>query len=161
MQTYETFGNVSKLDTPTFFFGMRNNEKIQIEIDKGKILIVELKTITEPDENGVRTVFFDMNGQARRIQVKDENIQTSHLAKVKADKGNPSHIGAQMPGTIIEVNVAEGDQVEAGQSLIISEAMKMETTVQAPFKGTIKKIHVSANDSVETQDLLIEIEAEA
>lgn len=65
-----------------------------------------------------------------------------------------------MPGTIIEVNVAEGDQVEAGQSLIISEAMKMETTVQAPFKGTISKIYVAANDSVETQDLLIEIEPE-
>ncbi|ARJ51553.1 pyruvate carboxylase [Staphylococcus lutrae] len=159
IQTHEQFGNVATLDTPTFFFGMRNNEKIQIEIDKGKILIVELKTITEPDENGVRTVFFDMNGQARRIQVKDENIQTSHVARVKADKQNATHIGAQMPGTIIEVNVKEGDVVEAGQSLIISEAMKMETTVQAPFKGTVKKVHVVANESVETQDLLVEIEA--
>ncbi|WP_281185937.1 pyruvate carboxylase [Staphylococcus schleiferi] len=161
VKTYEQFGNVAILDTPTFFFGMRDNEKIEIEIDKGKILIIQLKTITNPDENGVRTVFFDMNGQARRIQVKDENIQASHLAKPKADKVDPTHIGAQMPGTIIEVKVAEGEQVEAGQSLIISEAMKMETTIQAPFKGTIKKIHVSANDSIESQDLLIEIEAES
>lgn len=161
VKTYEQFGNVAILDTPTFFFGMRDNEKIEIEIDKGKILIIQLKTITNPDENGVRTVFFDMNGQARRIQVKDENIQASHLAKPKADKTDSSHIGAQMPGTIIEVKVAEGEQVEAGQSLIISEAMKMETTIQAPFKGTIKKVHVSANDSIESQDLLIEIEAES
>ncbi|MDR5603574.1 pyruvate carboxylase [Staphylococcus coagulans] len=161
VKTYEQFGNVAILDTPTFFFGMRDNEKIEIEIDKGKILIIQLKTITNPDENGVRTVFFDMNGQARRIQVKDENIQASHLAKPKADKADSSHIGAQMPGTIIEVKVAEGEQVAAGQSLIISEAMKMETTVQAPFKGTIKKVHVSANDSIESQDLLIEIEAES
>ncbi|MBF1993650.1 pyruvate carboxylase [Staphylococcus schleiferi] len=161
VKTYEQFGNVAILDTPTFFFGMRDNEKIEIEIDKGKILIIQLKTITNPDENGVRTVFFDMNGQARRIQVKDENIQASHLAKPKADKADSTHIGAQMPGTIIEVKVAEGEQVEAGQSLIISEAMKMETTIQAPFKGTIKKIHVSANDSIESQDLLIEIEAES
>ncbi|MGX0563664.1 pyruvate carboxylase [Staphylococcus schleiferi] len=161
VKTYEQFGNVAILDTPTFFFGMRDNEKIEIEIDKGKILIIQLKTITNPDENGVRTVFFDMNGQARSIQVKDENIQASHLAKPKADKADPTHIGAQMPGTIIEVKVAEGEQVEAGQSLIISEAMKMETTIQAPFKGTIKKIHVSANDSIESQDLLIEIEAES
>ncbi len=161
VKTYEQFGNVAILDTPTFFFGMRDNEKIEIEIDKGKILIIQLKTITNPDENGVRTVFFDMNGQARRIQVKDENIQASHLAKPKADKADLSHIGAQMPGTIIEVKVAEGEQVEAGQSLIISEAMKMETTIQAPFKGTIKKVHVSANDSIESQDLLIEIEAES
>ncbi len=161
VKTYEQFGNVAILDTPTFFFGMRDNEKIEIEIDKGKILIIQLKTITNPDENGVRTVFFDMNGQARRIQVKDENIQASHLAKPKADKTDSSHIGAQMPGTIIEVKVAEGEQVEAGQALIISEAMKMETTIQAPFKGTIKKVHVSANDSIESQDLLIEIEAES
>ncbi len=161
VKTYEQFANVAILDTPTFFFGMRDNEKIEIEIDKGKILIIQLKTITNPDENGVRTVFFDMNGQARRIQVKDENIQASHLAKPKADKADSSHIGAQMPGTIIEVKVAEGEQVEAGQSLIISEAMKMETTIQAPFKGTIKKVHVSANDSIESQDLLIEIEAES
>ncbi len=161
VKTYEQFGNVAILDTPTFFFGMRDNEKIEIEIDKGKILIIQLKTITNPDENGVRTVFFDMNGQARRIQVKDENIQASHLAKPKADKADSSHIGAQMPGTIIEVKVAEGEQVEAGQSLIISEAMKMETTIQAPFKGTIKKVHISANDSIESQDLLIEIEAES
>ncbi len=161
VKTYEQFGNVAILDTPTFFFGMRDNEKIEIEIDKGKILIIQLKTITNPDENGVRTVFFDMNGQARRIQAKDENIQASHLAKPKADKTDSSHIGAQMPGTIIEVKVAEGEQVEAGQSLIISEAMKMETTIQAPFKGTIKKVHVSANDSIESQDLLIEIEAES
>ncbi len=161
VKTYEQFGNVAILDTPTFFFGMRDNEKIEIEIDKGKILIIQLKTITNPDENGVRTVFFDMNGQARRIQVKDENIQASHLAKPKADKADSSHIGAQMPGTIIEVKVAEGEQVETGQSLIISEAMKMETTIQAPFKGTIKKVHVSANDSIESQDLLIEIEAES
>lgn len=160
MQTFESFGDVSLLDTPTFFFGMRDNETIKIEIDKGKVLVITLQTITQPDENGMRTVFFEMNGQARRIQVKDENIQAIHMAKPKADKGNPSHIGAQMPGTVIDVKVAENETVEAGQSLIITEAMKMETTVQAPFKGIVKAIHVQNNDGIETGDLLIEIERE-
>lgn len=160
MQTFESFGDVSLLDTPTFFFGMRANETIKIEIDKGKVLVITLQTITQPDENGMRTVFFEMNGQARRIQVKDENIQATHMAKPKADKGNPSHIGAQMPGTVIDVKVAENETVEAGQSLIITEAMKMETTVQAPFKGIVKAIHVQNNDGIETGDLLIEIERE-
>lgn len=158
VQTYEKFGDVSILDTPTFFFGMRDNETVEIEIDKGKILIITLKTITKPDENGMCTVFFDMNGQARRVQIKDENVQASHLAKPKADKSNPTHIGAQMPGTVLQVNVSEGDAVEANQSLIITEAMKMETTIQAPFKGTVKKVHVSPNEGIETGDLLIEIE---
>ena len=158
VQTYEKFGDVSILDTPTFFFGMRDNETVEIEIDKGKILIITLKTITKPDENGMCTVFFDMNGQARRVQIKDENVQASHLAKPKADKSNPTHIGAQMPGTVLQVNVSEGDAVEANQSLIITEAMKMETTIQAPFRGTVKKVHVSPNEGIETGDLLIEIE---
>ncbi|RIO55863.1 pyruvate carboxylase, partial [Mammaliicoccus sciuri] len=64
--TQEQFGNVSLLDTPTFFFGMRSNETVEIEIDTGKRLIITLKTITEPDEKGIRTIFYDMNGQARR-----------------------------------------------------------------------------------------------
>lgn len=140
IQTFEKFGDVSILDTPTFFFGMRDNETVEIEIDKGKILIITLKTITKPDENGMCTVFFDMNGQARRVRIKDENVQSSKRAKPKADKSNPTHIGAQMPGTVLQVDVSEGDEVEANQSLIITEAMKMETTVQAPFKGIVKKI---------------------
>ncbi len=102
--------------------------------------------------------FFDMNGQARRVRIKDENVQSSKRAKPKADKSNPTHIGAQMPGTVLQVDVSEGDEVEANQSLIITEAMKMETTVQAPFKGIVKKIHVFPNDGIETGDLLIEVE---
>ncbi|MFO3703295.1 pyruvate carboxylase [Staphylococcus felis] len=160
VKTYQQFGRISILDTPTCFFGMRDNETIEIEIDKGKILIVTLKTITKPDENGFRTVFFDMNGQARRIQVKDENIKAENVLKPKADKSNTNHIGAQMPGTVIEVKVKDGDQVEVGQSLLITEAMKMETTIQAPFKGTVKKVYVTANDSIATQDLLIELTPE-
>src|SRR5699024_4984808 len=63
ISTQEQYGNVSLLDTPTFFFGMRANETVEIEIDTGKRLIITLKTITEPDEKGVRTIFYDMNGQ--------------------------------------------------------------------------------------------------
>ncbi|MGV3243688.1 pyruvate carboxylase [Staphylococcus sp. 11262D007BW] len=158
IQTVKEFGDISTLDTPTCFFGMKENETIEIEIDKGKILIVTLKTITKPDEQGYRTVFFDMNGQARRIQVKDEHVKTEQLSKPKVDRNQPNHIGAQMPGTVIDVKVQEGETVESGQALMITEAMKMETTIQAPFKGTIQKIHTSQNDTIETNDLLIEIE---
>ena len=158
--TQKQFGNVSLLDTPTFFFGMRSNETVEIEIDTGKRLIITLKTITEPDEKGIRTIFYDMNGQARRIFIQDENVKANESVKPKADKLNPNHIGAQMPGSVTEVKIAEGESVTSGQALLITEAMKMETTIQAPFDGVVKKVTVQSGEAIETGDLLIEIEKE-
>jgi pyruvate carboxylase len=63
-----------------------------------------------------------------------------------------------MPGTVTKILCAEGDRVERGDHLLITEAMKMETTIQAPFKGVIKKIHVSDGTAIETNDLLLEFE---
>ncbi|WP_059747191.1 pyruvate carboxylase [Staphylococcus haemolyticus] len=158
MQTKQQYGDLSLLDTPTFFFGMRNGETVEIEIDTGKRLIIKLETISEPDENGYRTIYYVMNGQARRISIKDENIKTNTNLKPKADKTNPSHIGAQMPGSVTEVKVTVGEEVKVNQPLLITEAMKMETTIQAPFNGTIKQVTVVNGDAIATGDLLIEIE---
>ena len=158
MQTKQQYGDLSLLDTPTFFFGMRNGETVEIEIDTGKRLIIKLETISEPDENGYRTIYYVMNGQARRISIKDENIKTNTNLKPKADKSNPNHIGAQMPGSVTEVKVTVGEEVKVNQPLLITEAMKMETTIQAPFNGTIKQVTVVNGDAIATGDLLIEIE---
>ncbi|MDU0443159.1 pyruvate carboxylase [Staphylococcus haemolyticus] len=158
MQTKQQYGDLSLLDTPTFFFGMRNGETVEIEIDTGKRLIIKLETISEPDENGYRTIYYVMNGQARRISIKDENIKTNTNLKPKANKSNPSHIGAQMPGSVTEVKVTVGEEVKVNQPLLITEAMKMETTIQAPFNGTIKQVTVVNGDAIATGDLLIEIE---
>ena len=158
IQTREQYGNLSLLDTPTFFFGMRNGETVEIEIENGKRLIIKLETISEADENGTRTIYYVMNGQARRIKIKDENIKTNANVKPKADKTNPNHIGAQMPGSVTEVKVSVGDEVKVNQPLLITEAMKMETTIQAPFNGVIKKVTIGNGDAIATGDLLIEIE---
>lgn len=158
IQTKEQYGDLSLLDTPTFLFGMRNGETVEIEIDTGKRLIIKLETISEPDENGNRTIYYAMNGQARRIYIKDENVKTNANVKPKADKTNPSHIGAQMPGSVTEVKVDVGDEVKANQPLLITEAMKMETTIQAPFDGVIKQVTVVSGDAIATGDLLIEVE---
>ncbi|MEB5793281.1 pyruvate carboxylase [Staphylococcus hominis] len=158
IQTRQQYGNLSLLDTPTFFFGMRNGETVEIEIENGKRLIIKLETISEADEKGNRTIYYVMNGQARRIMIKDENIKTNANVKPKADKTNPNHIGAQMPGSVTEVKVSVGDEVKVNQPLLITEAMKMETTIQAPFNGVIKKVTVGNGDAIATGDLLIEIE---
>ena len=65
-----------------------------------------------------------------------------------------------MPGSVTEVKTKEGESVKSGQALLITEAMKMETTIQAPFEGVVRKITVQSGDAIETGDLLIEIEKE-
>ncbi len=155
----EQYGDISVLDTPTFLYGMRLGEEVEIEIEKGKTLIVRLVSIGEPQADGTRAVYFELNGQPREVVIKDESVKTTVTAKQKADQGNPAHIGASMPGTVIRVVVEKGDKVSKGDHLMITEAMKMETTVQAPFDGVIKQVHVSSGDGIQPGDLLIELES--
>lgn len=154
---YETYGDMSVLDTPTFFYGMRLGEEIEVEIEQGKTLIVKLVSIGHAQADGTRVVYFELNGQPREVVIKDKNVQTTVEAKPKADKTNQNHIGATMPGTVIKVICEKGEKVKKGDHLIITEAMKMETTVQAPFDGTVKDIHVQNGDAIQTGDLLIEL----
>ncbi|MBM7553301.1 pyruvate carboxylase [Thalassobacillus pellis] len=154
----EQYGNVSVLDTPTFFYGMRLGEEIELDIEQGKTLIVKLISIGEPQIDGTRTVFFELNGQPREIVVKDENVKAAVKERPKVDKSNDKHIGASMPGTVIKVISEKGEHVKKGDHLMITEAMKMETTVQAPFDGKIKDIYVENNDAIHVGDLLIELE---
>ncbi|WP_284140935.1 pyruvate carboxylase [Virgibacillus sp. LDC-1] len=155
---YETYGNVSVLDTPTFFYGMKLGEEIEVEIEPGKILIVKLISISEPRSDGTRVIYFEMNGQPREVVVRDESIKAETAAKPKADATNEKQIGATMPGTVIKVLCEKGEHVQKGDYLLITEAMKMETTVQAPFAGVIKNIHCSDGDAITVNDLLIEFE---
>lgn len=154
---HEKFADVSVLDTLTFFYGMRLGEEIEVEIEEGKTLFIKLVSISEAKSDGTRTVYFELNGQPREITIKDESIESKTEAKQKIDPDNDCHIGATMPGTIVNVNCSEGDQVKKGDPLIITEAMKMETTIQAPFDGTIERIYIENGDEIDVNDLLIEL----
>ncbi|MGW9019136.1 pyruvate carboxylase, partial [Priestia megaterium] len=155
-EKFKRFGDISVLDTPTFLYGMRLGQEIEIEIEKGKILIVKLVSIGQAQSDGTRTVYFELNGQPREVIIKDESVKPTIKAKMAADPTNPTHIGATMPGTVIKVLVQKGDKVSKGEHLIITEAMKMETTIQAPFDGIVKDIYVSNGESIQPGNLLIE-----
>ncbi len=71
---------------------------------------------------------------------------------------SPGHVSTSMPGTIVDVVVSVGDEVDAGDPVLITEAMKMETEIQAPIKGIIKAIHVTKGESVNPDEALVEIE---
>lgn len=156
-KTVEQYGNLSVLDTPTFLYGMRLGEEIEIEIEKGKTLMVKLVSIGQAQPDGTRTVYFELNGQSREVIIKDESIKTTVVSRLKADPTNSNHLSATMPGTVIKVLVQKGEKVSKGEHLIITEAMKMETTIQASFDGTVKDIHVLSGEGIQPGDLLIEL----
>jgi pyruvate carboxylase len=157
IKTDEQYGTISFLDTPTFLYGMRLGEEIEVEIETGKTLIVKLVSIGHPQADGVRVVYFELNGQPREVYIKDESIKSTVISRIKADPKNDKHLSASMPGTVVKVVVEKGEKVERGDHLMITEAMKMETTVQAPFSGIVKELYVLNGDAIKTGDLLLEL----
>ncbi|KOY82546.1 pyruvate carboxylase [Lysinibacillus macroides] len=157
-KTAESFGNISVLDTPTFLYGLKLGEIIEVEIEKGKTLIIKLVSIGEPQHDGTRVLYFELNGQSRELIIQDMTVEVDGSIALKADPSNPNQIGATMPGTVLKVVVSKGSPVKRGDHLLITEAMKMETTVQAPKDGIVKEVYVVAGDAISTGDLLIEME---
>lgn len=154
---YNQFGDVTLLDTPTFFQGIRLGETVNVQIEKGKILIIRLDEIGEPDIEGNRVLFFNLNGQRREITVKDTSIVSAVKTRRKAEPTNREQIGATMSGSVLDVLVKKGDTVKRGDTLMVTEAMKMETAIEAPFDGEIAHLYVVAGDPISSGDLLIEV----
>jgi pyruvate carboxylase len=155
------FSDTSVLPTLTFFFGMEKGEEIGVEIEPGKTLIIKFLTVGDPHPDGKRLVSFELNGIAREVMILDKSLARAGLAEgnAKADAGNPLHVGAPMPGAVVAVTVAPGEQVAEGQKLLTMEAMKMETTVYAERSGKIAEVLVRPGAQVEAGDLLIRYEA--
>lgn len=154
---YNQFGDVTLLDTPTFFQGIRLGETVNVQIEKGKILIIRLDEIGEPDIEGNRVLFFNLNGQRREIIVKDTSIVSAVKTRRKAEPTNREQIGATMSGSVLDILVKKGDTVKRGDTLMVTEAMKMETAIEAPFDGEIVHLYVVAGDPISSGDLLIEV----
>lgn len=156
-KAYEQFADIKVLDTPTFFSGMRAGEKINVEIEKGKNLIIRLDQVGEADIEGNRTLFFNLNGQRREINVKDTSIKSTVVAKRKAEPTNKEQIGATMSGSVLQVLVKQGDKVKRGDTLMVTEAMKMETAIEARFDGVVDHLYVTEGEPISSGDLLIEV----
>ena len=153
----DSFGDISVLDTPTFLYGLKIGEEIEVEIEKGKTLIIKLVSIGEAQYDGTRVLYFELNGQSRELVIQDLTVEVDGSLALKADPTNPNQIGATMPGTVLKVVVNKGSKVKRGDHLLITEAMKMETTVQASKDGIVKEVYASAGDAISTGDLLIEL----
>jgi len=151
------FGKVSVLPTPAFFYGLRPRQEISVEIEEGKVLIIQLINIGEPDKDGRRTINFELNGIAREVQILDKGVTAETKARVKADLGDPLQVAAPIPGLIVTLSTSVGGKVAKGDRLFMMEAMKMQTSVYAAEDGVVAEIHAAIGDTVESKDLIIKM----
>lgn len=84
-------------------------------------------------------------------------VGSSSTLRRKVNPRTPSEIGSPVTGMVVEINVKEGDRVEAGQAVFVMSAMKMETVVQAPLTGIVKTVYANANDLIEGGDIVVEL----
>jgi len=155
----EEYGEVDQLPTPTFLFGLEVGECGRVEIEPGKTLVVRLMAVGGINEEGERTVHFELNGQPRAVSVLDESVSEGLVRREKGDPNNPLHLSASMPGKIVSISCAVGDLVDAGQSLVVGEAMKMETAMTATVAGKVVELLGAVGDKVDAGDLLVRLEA--
>jgi pyruvate carboxylase len=150
-----SYSNTSVIPTPIFFYGLEPGQETAVEIDPGKTLIIKLNAIGSVHPDGTRNIYFELNGLARQVTVRDMSVVSEVAVHEKADKFNPHHIGAPMPGRVLKVGVKVGAEVKAGDILIVTEAMKMETNIKAKADGKVAEVRFEEGDKVEKEDLLI------
>jgi pyruvate carboxylase len=150
----ETYGPVSVLPTPVYFYGLAVGEEILVELERGKTLVIRTQAIGETDEDGFVRVFFELNGQPRMVKVPNRSSKAT-IVRRKAEDGNPNHVAAPMPGVISTLAVAAGQEVKAGDMLLSIEAMKMETAIHAERDGKVAEVLVKSGSQIDAKDLLL------
>jgi len=150
----QTYADVGVLPTPPFFYGLKSGEEITVEIESGKTLIVKYLTTSDPHPDGTRTLFFELNGQPREVNVRDRALRVVERSHPKADPADAGQVGAPTAGIISGIAVQVNHTVERGAKLLTLEAMKMQSNIHAPISGRITKLLVAPGQHVEAKDLL-------
>ena len=153
-------GEFKLMGSDIYFHGLTEGETCEVKIDEGKILVIKLIEVRKISDDGFRDIVFELNGNRRVINIKDESAKSvaNGVAKQMADEEIPGEIGANIPGTIIKVLVSEGDQVDAKTPIAVIEAMKMETNILSPVAGVVIDMHVKEGQQVEAGELIAVVE---
>ncbi|HBB23983.1 MAG TPA: pyruvate carboxylase subunit B, partial [Pseudomonas sp.] len=107
---------------------------------------------------GKRHFYLSIDGMPEEVVFEPLNAFVGGGGSQRKQASAPGDVSTTMPGNVVDVLVAVGDVVKAGQTVLVSEAMKMETEIQAPIAGTVKAVHVAKGDRVNPGEVLIEIE---
>jgi pyruvate carboxylase len=152
------YSDTEVLPSPQFFYGMQKGDEVTVNLEAGKTLVIKFLTVGEPHPDGNRTVFFELNGQPREVDIRDKSLGSTTKQAAKADPAKEGEIGAPLPGLITVIAVEPGQHVKKGDRLIVLEAMKMQSTVYSPKDGKVAKIIAQVGQQVEAKDLLMVIE---
>ncbi|MDR7085178.1 pyruvate carboxylase [Aeromicrobium panaciterrae] len=150
----QQYGDLSVVPTRAFFYGLRTDKETEVEISEGNLLLFGVEAIGEADERGIRNVLGTINGQLRPIEVRDRSVDSKVASSEKADTSNVQHIAVPFAG-VVSPSVAEGDKIEAGQTVATIEAMKMEAAITAPKAGTVARLVITDTRQAEGGDLLL------
>ncbi|MCL4122313.1 UNVERIFIED_CONTAM: hypothetical protein GTU68_044668 [Idotea baltica] len=151
------YGNLAVLPSRIFWYGLDLNQADRyVELRPGVKVLVGLEAVGEPNDDGIRSVVFRLNGQFRPIDIRDRQAASNVVESEKASAQNPGHVPAPFRG-VVNVTVSPGDIVEAGDSVAVIEAMKMESAISAAVAGTVTRVVVPPAAAVEPGDLIIEI----
>ena len=138
-------------------FRSKPAQEITVDIESGKTMIVKFLTISEPHPDGTRTLFFELNGQPREVNVRDRALRVQERAHPKANPEDPGQVGAPTAGLVSSIAVQLHHPVERGAKLLTLEAMKMQSNIYAPIAGKVTKLLVTPGQHVEAKDLLVVI----
>jgi biotin carboxyl carrier protein len=128
---------------PNCFHIIYNNKSYRAEIVKAD---AQTKTFT-----------IKVNGTIQTVALKDKfDMLLEKMGMTAANTSKMNHVKAPMPGLIIDLKIKVGDTVNAGDALLILEAMKMENVLKSPGGGVVKSVKVKKGDSVEKGQVLIE-----
>ncbi|MFI6978035.1 pyruvate carboxylase [Embleya sp. NPDC050154] len=150
------YGDVSAVPTVPFLYGLVQGEELAIKLSTGVSLYLAVEAVGDADERGFRTVYCRMNGQPRVLSVRDRSVKPARPESERANPDNPKHVAAPFSG-VVTLQVAVGDEVEAGGTVATIEAMKMEASITAQSAGTVARLAIGAVSSVEAGDLLLEL----
>lgn len=158
----QSHGDLSRMSSSVFFDGISQGEVCEVEVEEGKTFIIKLVNIGKVNKEGYRKIYFEVNGNQREITILDKQYHKTYDVEIgttlMADLNNKKDIGASIPGTVAQILVKAGDNVKAGQSLIIIEAMKMETQLAAAVSGKVANITVQEGQQVKNGELLMQLE---
>ena len=151
------YSDLSVLPTAIFLHGPRLGEEVEVEIEKGKKLLLAITAIGEPDDRGMRQAICAVNGQLRAVWVHDESVASTVATAERANPSVPGQIPAPFAGVVTPI-VEPGEAISAGQQVATIEAMKMEAAITSPVAGTVTRLAIGHAQAVEGGDLLVVIE---
>ncbi|CAN6672193.1 pyruvate carboxylase 2 [Trichomonascus vanleenenianus] len=157
-KTVEKYGDLSVLPTQYFLCPPAIGKEFSVEIEQGKVLVLKCLAVGElSTQTGTREVYFELNGEMRKVTVEDRLAAVETVSRIKADAHNPNEVGAPMAGVVIEVRVSDDTEVKKGDPLVVLSAMKMEMVISAPVAGKVSSLLVKNGDSVDGSDLICKI----